>query len=385
MKILRITTVPQSLHKLLKAQIDYLSEEYEIITVSGFSDQKDTEYAEWNYKHYFIALTRSINPIKDLKAIWQLYKIIKREKPAIVHTHTPKAGFVGMIASKLAGTKIRFHTVAGMPLSELNGIQKRLLLLIEQLTYSLSHQVFPNSKGLCNFIVQNKLAPIKKLKVISNGGTTGIDIEEFKRTEEIEKLAKSIKQSNGIGEGEVILCFIGRLTKQKGMEELLEAVQDIFTSFSKIKLILLGRYEQHLDPIKEEYVELIKNDKRIIHFGYQLDVRPYLAMSDIFVFPSYREGLPNVVLQAGSFDLPCIVTDIPGSNEIIKDQINGIVIKPKDTHSLKNAIQLLLENENLRKQFSSSIRESIVSRYDKNLVLMGLKDEYSKWINEKNI
>ena len=382
-KVLRVTTVPQSLHQLLKPQLDYLKDDFEIITASGPFDQKNiSEYKEWAYKHYEVSLTRTITPLKDLRATIQLRKIIKREKINIVHTHTPKAGLIGMLAAFLAGTKIRLHTVAGLQFSETSGIRKKILIAFEKLTYKLAHQVMPNSQGVYNYIVQNNLCKPGKLKMLANGATIGLDLNKYRRTPEIDDEAERIKETSNISSADFVCCFIGRITKQKGIEELITAFQEIFAVHANVKLILLGRYEQHLDPIGEKFINYIQSNPRVIHFGFQTDIRPYLAMSNLFVFPSYREGLPNVVLQAGSFNLPCVVTDIPGSNEIIQNEYNGLIVPAKDIDSLKNAVVRLIQDEQLRLSMSERAREAVVKKYDQTLILQSLKDEYYKWLNE---
>jgi glycosyltransferase involved in cell wall biosynthesis len=383
-KVFRIATVPQSLHQLVKPQLDYLQNDFEMITASGPFDQENiNDYEKWEYKHYDIPLTRKMTPLKDLKAIIQLQRIIKREKVDIVHTLTPKAGFIGMLAAFLAGTKIRLHTVTGLKFSGTGGMQKKLLIAFEKLTYKLAHQVMPNSQGVYNYIIENKLCKPGKLKMLANGATIGIDLNKYSRTPEIEHAAEKIKEASHISNEDFICCFIGRITKQKGIEELITAFQQIFPVHKNVKLILLGRYEQHLDPIDEKFVTEIKSNPRIIHFGFQTDIRPHLALSHLFVFPSYREGLPNVVLQAGSFDLPCVVTDIPGSNEIIKDEYNGLIVPAKDADSLAKAVFRLIEDEKLRKKMNTCAREAVITKYDQTLILQSLKDEYYKWLNKK--
>ena len=384
-KILRVTTVPQTLYNLLKPQLKDLKDEFEIVTVSGpFYHVKDVEYEEWPYRNYIIPLTRKINPFQDLKAIICLYRILRKERPDIIHTHTPKAGFVGMISSFLARVPVRLHTVAGTPITEINNIKKRkFLLMIEKITYACAHQVMPNSIGVMNFITQNKLSKPNKIKMLANGGTIGVDLEWYKKTPDLEKKAKNIKQNAHIDENDFVCCFIGRLTRQKGVEELISAFQEIFDTHSNIKLILLGRFEQHLDPIDEKFIKSIQNNKNIIHFGYQTDVRPFLVMSNLFVFPSYREGLPNVVLQAGSFNLPSIVTDIAGSNEIIKNGVNGIIIPAKKVEDIKQAVLYLISNKDVRNFMSENARREIEEKYDRNIIVQSIKNEYNKWLHEK--
>ncbi len=383
-KIIRVTTVPQSLHQLIKPQLDYLEKDFDLITVSGPFDQENINtYDEWKYKHYEINLTRTISPLADAKAIRQLYKIIKKEKPDIIHTHTPKAGLIGMIAAYLAGTEIRLHTVAGLQFAATKGAKKQMLIAFEKLIYKLAHQIMPNSKGVYNYIVKNNLCKPAKLKMLANGATIGIDLNKYKRTAAIEDAAIKIKAASNIHDNDFVCCFIGRLTKDKGTEELITAFQQIFEIHPNVKLILLGRYEQHLDPVDKRYIDYIETNPRIIHFGYQMDIRPYLAFSHLFVFPSYREGLPNVVLQAGSFNLPCVVTNIPGSSEIIKDGYNGLVVPAKDAGCLMQAVLCLIEDDKLHCEMSKRARAVIAEKYDQLSILEALKQEYFKWINKK--
>ncbi|MEP7141328.1 MAG: glycosyltransferase family 4 protein [Ferruginibacter sp.] len=359
---------------------------FEIVTAAGPFDQENiNHFGEWKYKHYEIALSRKITPFKDVRAILQLYKIIKKEKVDIIHTHTPKAGFVGMFAGLLAGTKIRLHTVAGMPFVETVGLKRKVLIALERLTYKLAHQVMPNSYGLLKYIIDNKLTAERKLKVLANGATIGVDTQYYSRTKEIEEKAIALRSEINIDPGDFVCCYIGRLTRQKGVEELLTAFDRILPSNAKIKLIILGRYEQHLDPIDDKYIDQIETNPQIVHLGYKNDVRPYLALSNLFVFPSYREGMPNVVLQAGSFDLPCIVTDIPGSNEIIKDGYNGLIVSKKNADELFKAINYLIENEEIRKSMGRHARNEVHRKYDRKIILEELKKEYYWWIHEKNI
>jgi len=386
MKVLRVTTVPQSLHQLLKPQLDFLKSDFEIVTAAGPFDQENiNNYGDWKYKHYEIALSRKITPFKDLKAVFQLYKIIKKEKVDIIHTHTPKAGLVGMLAGLLAGTKIRFHTVAGMPFVETIGFKKKVLVAIERLTYRLAHQVMPNSYGLLNYIIANKLVAGKKVKILANGATIGVDTDFYSRTPEVEEKSNAIRAELNILPDDFVCCYVGRLTKQKGVEELLTAFAKILPDNPKIKLIILGRYEQHLDPISDRFIAEIEANPQIIHVGYKNDIRPYLALSNLFVFPSYREGMPNVVLQAGCYDLPCIVTDIPGSNEIIKDGYNGLIVQTKSADALVTAIKYLMESEEVRKGMSDCARSEVNRKYDRKIILGELKNEYYRWIHEKNL
>ena len=178
-KLIRITTIPLSLKTLLKGQLRFMSDYFEVIGVSSPGNELLQVQKEEGIRTSEIKFTRKITPLDDLKSLFKLYNFLKNEKPLIVHTHTPKAGIIGMLAAKLAGVPIRLHTVAGLPLMETRGFKRIILNIVEKTTYSCSTKVYPNSKGLYEFILKNKFAPSTKLHMIGNGSTNGINTHYF--------------------------------------------------------------------------------------------------------------------------------------------------------------------------------------------------------------
>ena len=288
--------------------------------------------------HIIIPLTRKITILKDLKATYNLYKLIRKEKPDIVHTHTPKAGIIGMLASYFARVPIRLHTVAGLPLMEATGFKRIVLNFVEKLTYKCSTRVYPNSYGLKKIILKHRFTSENKLKVIGNGSSNGIDTSYFDpELFSIEDNAV-LKTNLGIKKTDFVFIFVGRIVSDKGINELVEAFDKICLVEENIKLLLVGPFEDELDPLQKKTKLLINNNDKIILVGYQNDVRPYFSISNCLVFPSYREGFPNVVMQAGAMRLPSIVSDINGCNEIIENNINGLVIKVKSVDAIYDAM-----------------------------------------------
>lgn len=327
-----------------------------------------------------VEMTRAITPLKDLKTVWQLYWIMKKEKPKIVHTHTPKAGTAGMLAAKLAGVPLRLHTVAGLPLLEASGRKRKLLDWVEKMTYACATHVYPNSFGLKDIIVANNYTSAKKLNVIGNGSSNGIDTSHFSPVLFSEGQRRELRQSLNIMPGDFVFTFVGRLVKDKGINELISAFSDLRSPFptpQSPKLLLIGPFEKERDPISKESEAEIESNPAIIATGFQDDVRPFLAISDVFVFPSYREGFPNVVMQAGAMGLPAIVTDINGCNEIVVEGKNGLIIPPKHTDVLKQAMLKLLNDVGLRQELAANAREMIVSRYEQQVVWEALLNEYN--------
>jgi len=382
-KLFRITTVPISIEKLLGNQLTYMNQFYEVTAISADEKELTRVGKELGVKTHAIEMTRKITPLQDLKSLWKMYNYFKNEKPEIVHTHTPKAGLIGMLAAKMAGIKTRLHTVAGLPLMETSGAKRKLLNSVEKLTYICATKVYPNSHGLRNFIINENLCPDRKLKVLGNGSTNGIDVNYFD-PEIFSKEAKMIfRKQLGIDENDFVFIFIGRIVADKGINELVSAFKDIAQHYnqrddsSKIKLLLVGSFEENLDPLLPEVLKDIQSNNDIVSVGFQKDVRPYLGISNTLAFPSYREGFPNVVMQAGAMGLPAIVSDINGCNEIIIENKNGIIVPAKNHLMLKDAMIQIIKNKVLYQIMSDNARYMIVERYQQSLIWESLKKEYT--------
>ena len=376
-KLIRITTVPISLEKLLENQLTFMSEWYDVTAISADKERLEKFGADNHIKTKHIELTRQITPIQDLKTLWQLYKFLKKEQPQIVHTHTPKAGIIGMLASKLARVPVRLHTVAGLPLLEVKGIKRKILNFVERLTYTAATKVYPNSYGLEKIILDLNFLSKNKCKVIANGSSNGIDTDYFNPSNYSEEFKTKLKNDLKINKNDFVFVFVGRLVSDKGINELVTVFQNSKFNIQHSKLLLVGSLETELDPLNKETLEAIKTNQNIITVGYQQDVRPYFAIADVLTFPSYREGLPNVVLQAGAMGLPSIVTNINGCNEIITHNYNGLIIPVKDEKSLYNAVEKLLMNSELLNTLSKNARPEIISKYQRQVVWEALLKEYN--------
>jgi glycosyltransferase involved in cell wall biosynthesis len=377
-KLIRITTIPISLEKLLDNQLLFMKGYYDVTAIS--SDKKNLERVGklQEVTVYSVEMTRKITPWQDLKSLWQLYRYFKKEQPLIVHTHTPKAGTIGMIASKLAGVPHRLHTVAGLPLLETNGNKRKLLNFVEKITYSCATKVYPNSNGLKNIITQEGFCKPEKIKIIANGSTNGIDTQFFNPEKVSKDVQAHLKKSLGIANDDFVFVYAGRLTSDKGINELLLAFKKIVAEFNTAKLLLVGFFEAELDPLHKETLLEIENNPQVIFVPFQQDVRPYYSISYVLVFPSYREGFPNAVLEAGAMGLSSIVTNINGCNEIIEHGKNGIIIPPKDTDALFTAMKKIMLDSALRNHLQENARPMIVSRFEQILVWKALLAEYQK-------
>lgn len=379
---------------------------YEVIAVSACAEKLAQVAKRYGVKYDPIEMTREISPLQDLRSLWEFFRLCKKEKPFIVHSHTPKAGVVGMMGAMLAGVPNRLHTVAGLPLMEATGLKRTVLNFVEQLTYACATKVYPNSRGLYDFILAEKFCNASKLKVLGNGSSNGIDSTYFDRSHFPKVHQQKLRTKLKIQPDDFVFIFVGRLVGDKGINELVTAFKNLNPSHcedegrsnlkattiynqhpsphtphptsNNFKLLLVGPLETELDPLQPSTLSEIEHNENIISVGYQEDVRPYFALADALVFPSYREGFPNVVLQAGAMGLPSIVTNINGCNEIIKDHQNGLIIPVKDTSALEKAMRQLQNDTTLYQSLQYEARKKIVTHYEQKLIWQAILEEYNK-------
>jgi glycosyltransferase involved in cell wall biosynthesis len=383
-KLVRMTTVPLSLKYLLGGQLEYMANYFSLTAISSPGKELE-ELARLGVKTYAVPMTRKITPLSDLRAVIWLYGHFRKHRPHIVHTHTPKAGLLGMLAAALAGVPFRLHTVAGLPLLERPWWQQVFLSFFERLTYALAHVVLPNSQGLKSIIEVKGWTSAYKLRVIGAGSSNGVNTDFFQENEAIRKEAAWLRYNLQIQPKDFVFLFVGRVVKDKGIEELVSAFSALQQVHTYAKLIIVGPEEEDLDPISPETQALMSQNPGIICTGFREDIRPYLALADVFVLPTYREGFPNVLLQAGCFHLPCIATNINGCNEIIRPTLNGILVPPKQVSPLQEAMQQLLVDDALREAMAAKAREMIKENFDQQEVWLQIRELYRQLLETKGI
>lgn len=379
-KLFRTATISISLNVLLKGQLQFLNRYYDVTALSGSDDFLLELKQREEIKIYDIEMQRHIAPIDDLKSLWKLYKYFAKEKPVIVHSITPKAGLLTMIAGKMAGVPIRMHTFTGLVFPTRTGVMQLVLIFMDKLLCYCATNIYPEGQGVKNDLIEYKITN-KPLNIIANGNVNGIDTAYFSKgmvsieSQEILRTQLNISQEN------FIFIFVGRLVGDKGINELVDA----FSGFNagNVKLLLVGSEEKDLDPLHQTTCLEIESNSNIIAVGFQSDIRPYLAISNCLVFPSYREGFPNVVMQAGAMELPSIVSNINGCNEIIIDNINGQIIPVKNKQVLFSSMFEIVNNKELCSRLQNKSREMIVSRYEQTYVWNCILEEYKKLI--KNV
>lgn len=371
-KVLRITTVPVSLKLLLEGQLNMLNRDYEVVAVSSPGKELEEVGKREGVRTEAVCMERRIALVQDFKSLVDLIRLIRKEKPWMVHTMTPKAGLLGMLAAWICKVPVRMHTFTGLVFPSAVGVKKQLLILTDRITCACATFVNPEGKGVKDDLVRFGITR-KKLHVIGNGNVNGVNVDFFDRTDDVVLRAQAIRK-----EGSFTFCFVGRIVGDKGINELVEAFLKLVGEFPACRLILVGDFEEKLDPVMPVVRQIIFENEQIVFAGWQDDIRPYLAASDVFVFPSYREGFPNVVLQAGAMGLPCIVTDINGSNEIVHDRVNGLIIPPRDKDALWKAMKIMVTDETIRRKMGDRARNIIINRYDRHLIWDEIQRVYAE-------
>jgi glycosyltransferase involved in cell wall biosynthesis len=359
-KLIRLTAHSCTLG-LLKGQLGYLQKEMDVILVAKdlgdlpvLAAQEGTEYRDVN-------MQREISPVKDLKSLWTLIRLFRKEKPDIVHANTPKGALLGLLAAWITRVPHRIYNVNGLRFETATGNFRRLLIMMERVACACANKVIPQSNGVAD-VLRREHVTNKPLKVILNGSGNGVDILRF-NPEDPEVIAKAA-EIRGDFKG-VAYVFMGRLVGDKGVNELVEAFERLHQEHPDTLLHLLGHLETKLDPLKPETLQEIEANEAIIAEGQQKDVRPYLKASDVMVHPSYREGFPNVVLEAAAMGLPCIASDVNGAVDAIQDGMNGFVVPKRDAEALYQAMKRLYEDADLRHQMAERARPFIASHFNR--------------------
>lgn len=378
-KIIRTSTVPTSLNTFCEGLFKELSLEYEIVAVSSPGKDLDIIAKRENVRTIAVCMQRHISVLKDFVSLTKLIYIFYREKPVMVHSMTPKAGLLSMVAARITRVPVRVHTFTGLVFPTSTGLKQRLLMLTDSITCRCASNIIAEGLGVRNDLINYNITK-KQIRVLGYGNVRGIDLKHYNRTPNVMKEAENIRRDLGIYDSSFTFIFVGRLVRDKGIDELVDAFCILNELYNDIHLILVGEEEKELDPISDSVRHKIASVKNIHAVGRKEDVRPWYAASNALVFPSHREGFPNVVIEAGAMGLPSIVTDINGSREIIKDGVNGIIIEPQNVKALHNAMKAFLENKDLTERLASRARELIATRFEQGYVRKCLKDFYREII-----
>ena len=375
-KIIRTSTVSTSLNTFCRGTLRRLAQTYDVVAVSTPDDELHEMAQREGVRVVGVAMRRHISPLHDLRSLLRLIRVFRRERPDMVHSITPKAGLLSMIAAWVCRVPVRLHTFTGLVFPTAAGLKQKILILTDRITCACAMHIVPEGEGVKNDLINYGITR-KPLRVLGYGNVRGVDMQHYSRTPEVMAAAQPIMRS-----GVFTFVFVGRVVRDKGINELVQAFARLNAQEPATRLILVGRFEDNLDPVSPQTRQTIEQNEAIEAVGSQADVRPWLAASDALVFPSYREGFPNVVLEAGAMGLPSIVTDINGSREIIVEGKNGVIVPPRDADALYAAMMRFVQQPRQVAEMAANAREMIASRFEKSFVEQCLIDYYKEILGE---
>ena len=321
-----------------------------------------------------IPFSRKISLKTDIITIYRLVLLLRKIKPHIVHTHTSKAGLIGMISAFLVRCPIRIHSVPGLQMMESKGLRRLILNLSERLTYFLSDVVCPNSKSLKEYILNHKMCSSEKIRIIGCGSSSGVNLDKYCMHLKKTSTRKSIRERFCVDDNGIVLAFVGRISKEKGIHELVESFVNLSKRYANLYLLLIGKYDDIgeydtiNDGIDNDTKNILNNNARLNITGWVEDVENYLAASDIVVHPSYREGFSNALLQAGSMGLPSVTTNVSGCIDVIKDGETGLVVSPKDSVALEKALEVLILDKDKRVELGLNAYHHVAANFASNII-----------------
>lgn len=324
-----------------------------------------------------IFIARPISPLQDIITLWKLFCFFRKEKPAIVHSVTPKAGLLSMTAAWLARVPVRIHTFTGLLFPWRGGVMHHILKLTDKITCLFATNINPEGKGVRNDLQKFNITR-KSMPILGHGNIRGVNLEKYAP----KGTRVQSRQSLNIPEDAFVFAFTGRLVKDKGINELVAAFVKLADKYPTAHLLLIGPQEPELDPLTAETQESIAGHPNIHSPGSCSNVPEMLEAADAFVFPSYREGFPNALLEAQAMSLPCIATNICGCNEIITDADNGLLIPSRDEDALHQAMKSIISMPaEARTLMGNSARKQIEEKFTAAFVAQNLHHYYQQLLN----
>jgi glycosyltransferase involved in cell wall biosynthesis len=376
MKICRVATVPFFLQHHLRSQIIVTLAAGHSVTIISSDGPEVKELIKINdIKFEKINIARQINPLQDIVALWKLFVFFRKNRFEIVHSTTPKAGMLCAIAGILAGVQIRLHTFTGQPWVELKGLKRNIAITGDWLTAHLNTKCYADSISQREFLIEIGIANRQKIAVIGSGSLAGVDLNRFNKRKYASE-AEITRNELGVDSNTTVITFIGRLTRDKGVVELVDAFAKISSSKRKCVLLLVGPQEPERDPLPINTLNLIHNNDLIFEIGYTSKPEKFLAITDIFCLPSYREGFGNVVIEAAAMSVPTVGTDIVGLRDAIVNNKTGILVIPKNVESLFDGLESLISNPEMVLTMGANAEERARENYDSVQVNAKLLDEY---------
>ena len=379
-----ITTIPESFG-LLAGQIPYmLARGIAISAISSPGEALDALAQREGVPVYAVPMARRITPVEDLTAVWRIYRVLRRIRPMIVHAQTPKGGLLGTIGAWLARVPIRVYHIRGLPLTTATGLRRTILRATERVACKLATQVLCVSHSIRDVAVAERLCDASRINVLRGGSGNGVDARGRFDPERVRPERDAMRALLGIPTDAIVAGFVGRIVRDKGMIELVDAWSVLREEFPNLHLLVVGRFEEQ-DPIPQYVEETLRTDARIHVVPWWNDMPSLYAAMEIVVLPTYREGFPNVPLEAAAMELPVVSTTVPGCVDAVQGGVTGTLVPARDATELATAIRAYVREPERRRAHGYAGRQRVLRDFQQHDIWDALRGEYERLLRAKGL
>lgn len=377
--IARVSTVPFFVITQLKSQIDAFASNGMTITVITSEEDFCGQMSQMQSSSYIsVNISRDINLTKDIISLYKLFRVFRSKKFDVVHSTTPKAGLLCAVASYVAGVPIRLHTFTGQPWATMFGVKKNILKFCDKVIGALSTHCYADSATQKDFLVENCIIKKHRISVLGQGSLAGVDLTRFDRAKYPSEVVSELRSTLGIPLNGKVILFVGRITPQKGIQELMDAFVKISAADDLIHLLLVGPIEEKGDEIIGAYA----NDSawaKVHHVGFTNEPEKFMALADLLCLPSYREGFGTVVIEAAAMGIPTVGTSIYGLSDAVVDGVTGLLVPPQDADALARALVRLLDDNALLQDMGKKASTRAVEEFDSVKMSSLMLSEYERF------
>ena len=385
-KLIHVVTVPDSLRTFFRGQLGHMkSNGFGVHAIASPGPSLDEFAQTEGIETKEVTMPRKISPWRDCLAIISLSWTFWRLRPKIVHAHTPKAGLLGMVAAWITRVPVRIYHIRGLPMVTTRGPRRLLLFLAESIACRLAHRVLCVSYSVRAVAIEEGLCSSEKIGVLCSGSGNGVDSSfRFNPTELGDEYRFQIRKSLGISQEALIVGFVGRIAGDKGVTELVEAWEGLRTDFPSLELLVIGDHDPR-DPVPSQIVERLRDDSRVHLVGKTKETHKYYATMDICVLPTYREGLPNVLLEAAAMERPIVATRVPGCVDAVVEGQTALLVPAQDPVALHRAIRKYLVSSELRSRHGKSGRQWVQREFRPEKIWSALHSEYHHLASQQGL
>lgn len=386
LRIACVATVPFFLVTQQKRQIEHLLNSGLLVTVITSPGPELAQFTPHPHLTFqMLEIPRRLAPWRDLVALCQLYRLFRQGSFTIVHSTTPKAGLLSALGSWLARVPIRLHTFTGQPWIDMHGPMRWAARASDRIIGWLNIHCYADSESQRRFLVAEGILNEHRISTIASGSLAGVDLKRFNRERLGVEVGKGVRSELGIADQTIVLLFIGRIAREKGVYELLEAVDRLRKNGSDVVLLMIGPMDDERGGTGTVARADLEGRAGVYYLGYRQDPERYFAAADILCLPSYREGFGTVVIEAAAMGVPTVGTRITGLVDAVVDGETGVLVEPRNADALMLGLQRLLEDADLRERMGEMARQRVHERYSAYVVNAAVIEEYARLLQIASI